>query len=148
MIIKSVFNNGDFIPRKYTCDGIDVNPEIKIINSPEKARSFVLIVDDPDAPRGDWVHWVLYNIPSSVEIIEENSIPKGALQGMNDFGKVRYNGPCPPSGKHRYFFKLYAIDTTLSFNKIPSKSDILNAIKGHIIEKAELVGVYSRSFYN
>jgi len=143
-IESPVFSNNELIPKKYTCDGEDVNPPLKISEVPEEAKSLVLIVDDPDAPMGTWVHWTVWNIdPKTVEI-PENSVPEGAVEGITDFGKPGYGGPCPPSGTHRYFFKLYALDTTLDLDSNAKKTDIEKAMKDHILEKAELVGVYSR----
>jgi Raf kinase inhibitor-like YbhB/YbcL family protein len=129
------------IPKKFTCDGQNVNPSFRIEGIPEGALSLALIVDDPDAPMGTWVHWVVYNIPK-VSGIEENSVP--GIQGNNDFGKKDYGGPCPPSGTHRYFFKLYALDSKLALKGQVDKKRLEQAMQGHIIQKAELVGLYKR----
>ncbi|HYA26607.1 MAG TPA: YbhB/YbcL family Raf kinase inhibitor-like protein [Thermodesulfovibrionales bacterium] len=143
-ISSPVFENNGQMPEKYTCDGIDVNPPLIIENVPVGTKSLALIVDDPDAPRGTWVHWVVWNIdPKTVEIREHN-IPKGALQGMNDFEKRDYGGPCPPSGTHRYFFKLYALDTLLNFSSEAGKAGLEKAMQGHIIGQAQIVGRYKR----
>jgi Raf kinase inhibitor-like YbhB/YbcL family protein len=144
-ISSNAFEHNWQIPKKYTCDGSDVNPPLKFEGVPSEAKSLALIVDDPDAPVGTWVHWVLWNIDPKTSEIKENSVPKGAHQGMNDFRKNDYGGPCPPSGAHRYFFKLYAIDITLNLAPNATKSDIESAIKGHILAKAELIGLYKRS---
>jgi len=142
MIITSpAFENKGFIPKKYTCDGDDVNPPLKIEGIPEGTRSLVLIVDDPDAPRGTWDHWIVWNIPP-VEKIEEDSVP--GTEGLNDLNRRSYGGPCPPSGTHRYFFKVYALDTKLDLNPNSRKRDVERAMEGHIIAKGEIVGRYSR----
>jgi len=144
-ILSTAFEHNGQIPKKFTCDGSDVNPPLKFEDIPSEAKSLALIVDDPDAPAGTWVHWVLWNIDPKITEIKENSVPKGAKQGMNDFGKHDYGGPCPPSGTHRYFFKLYALDTTLNLGPNTTKGNIETAIKGHILAKAELIGLYKRS---
>jgi len=144
MQIKSVFNHNEKIPNIYTCDGEDKSPEIFISEVPGGAKSLVLIVDDPDAPAGTWVHWLLWNIDPGIASIGENSIPVGAKQGMNDFKKLEYGGPCPPSGTHRYFFKVYALDIELDLEEGSSKEELEKAMKGHMLDKAELIGVYSR----
>ncbi|MGC1454812.1 MAG: YbhB/YbcL family Raf kinase inhibitor-like protein [Nitrospirota bacterium] len=144
-ISSTAFENNGQIPKKYTCDGSDVNPPLKLEGIPAEAKSLALIVDDPDAPTGTWVHWVLWNIDPKATDIKENSVPKSANQGMNDFRKHDYGGPCPPSGTHRYFFKLYALDTTLNLGPNVTKSDIESSIKEHILAKTELIGLYKRS---
>lgn len=143
-VSSPAFENNSFIPEKYTCDGVDVNPPILIDNIPSRTKSLALIVDDPDAPVGIWVHWVLWNIKPETKEIKENTVPKGAQQGMNDFRKHNYGGPCPPSGTHRYFFKLYALDNILKLSPDAKKADVENAMKGHIIEQAEVIGLYKR----
>lgn len=143
-ITSSAFKNKEYIPSKYTCDGMDVSPPLMIDNVPPKARALALIVDDPDAPRGTWVHWVAWNINPGTREIKEQSIPTGAVQGMNDFGNRDYGGPCPPSGTHRYFFKLYALDTALTLGPDTTKPALEAAMKGHILDKAELIGLYER----
>lgn len=135
------FRNDNKIPPKYTCNGEDVNPQLDIEGIPEETKSLVLIVDDPDCPIGDWVHWIVWNIKPTNKI-KENSIP--GVEGMNDFNKHSYGGPCPPSGIHRYFFKVYALDTELSLSAHTRKKDLQNAITGHILAKGELVGLYGR----
>lgn len=144
MKIKSVFDDNNRIPSKYTCDGKGVNPPLEFIDVPKNTRSLVLIVDDPDSPSGIFTHWILY-IPSIVKGIKENSIPSGAKEGMNDFGNVGYGGPCPHSGTHKYAFKLYALDSELDLPKGSKKNEIEKAIKEHIIDKAVLIGTYSRN---
>ncbi len=136
-------NNGD-IPPKYTCDGDNVNPELIFEGVPSGAESLVLIVDDPDAPRGTWVHWTVWNIDPSTDSIVEDSVPPGAVEGNTDFGRPGYGGPCPPSGTHRYFFKLYALDTDLDLDIASEASDIEAAMERHVLASAELIGLYSR----
>ncbi len=143
-ITSPAFSYNGLIPSKHTCDGADVNPPLTIGNIPEKTKSLALIVDDPDAPRGTWVHWVLWNIGPGTKEIPENSVPRGALQGTNDFRKQNYGGPCPPSGTHRYFFKLYALDATLALKAGATKAQLEEAMAGHILGKAELIGLYRR----
>jgi Raf kinase inhibitor-like YbhB/YbcL family protein len=144
MVSSAAFQHNGPIPSKYTCDGADINPPLMIANVPQIAKSLALIVDDPDAPAGTWVHWVLWNISPSTKDLKENSIPEGAEQGMNDFRKRSYGGPCPPSGTHRYFFKLYALDTTLTLGPNTAKASLEKAMKGHIIAQCELIGLYKR----
>ena len=140
-VTSPVFNHKGPIPRKYTCDGTDVNPPLKIEGLPEGTESLVLIVDDPDAPMGTWDHWVVWNIPPVSEI-EEDSVP--GVEGLNDFRRHSYGGPCPPSGTHRYFFKVYALDTELDLSKGSRKKDVERAMKGHMLSRGEIVGLYSR----
>ena len=135
------FKHGDKIPKKYTCDGEDINPQISIHGILEEAKSLVLIVDDPDAPMGTWDHWVVWNIDPE-NIIEESSIP--GVEGMNDFERTSYGGPCPPTGTHRYFFKVYALDTLLSLDSHAAMHDVEEAMKGHILAQGSLIGLYSR----
>ncbi|MCH7568588.1 MAG: YbhB/YbcL family Raf kinase inhibitor-like protein [Nanoarchaeota archaeon] len=144
MELKSIFEDNKNIPSKYTCDGEDVNPYLEIGDIPKDAKSLVLIVDDPDAPVETWVHWVVWNIQPGTNIIEENSVPEGATQGLNDFRKHDYGGPCPPTGEHRYFFKIYALDSTLNLDSNSEKSDIERAMYNHVLAQAELVGLYSK----
>ena len=143
-ISSPVFENNGYMPDRYTCDGKDINPPLLIENVPAKAKSLALIVDDPDAPRGVWVHWVLWNITPGTKEIKENSVPVGAIQGLNDFRKQNYGGPCPPSGTHRYVLKLYALDTLLSLGPNTTKADLENSMKGHIIEQNQIIGLYKR----
>ncbi len=135
------FEHNEMIPSQFTCDGEDINPTLIIEDVPLETKSLALIVDDPDAPMGTWVHWVVYDIPVTNQI-QEDSIP--GKQGMNDFRKKDYGGPCPPSGTHRYFFKLYALDQELNLDEGLSKRDAENAMEGHILAQAELIGLYKR----
>lgn len=145
MKLTTVFEHNGRIPSEYTCDGQDLAPQLTISDVPENAKSLVLIVDDPDAPSGTWVHWLLYNIPTNTTVINANNLPIEAKQGMTDFGRASWGGPCPPSGTHRYFFKLYAIDTILDLPEGATKTQLEQAIQDHIIEKAELIGLYKRN---
>ncbi|MDN3670535.1 YbhB/YbcL family Raf kinase inhibitor-like protein [Echinicola jeungdonensis] len=129
------------IPTKYTCEGEDINPPIEIHNIPSNAKSLALIMLDPDAPGGTWTHWVVWNIPIT-HYIGENEIP--GEQGENDFGKVNYGGPCPPSGTHRYFFKVYALNDLLKLPEGASRREVEEGLRYHIIAYGELMGVYSR----
>lgn len=148
-ITSSAFGDGDMIPRRYTCDGDDRSPPLTWSDVPDGAQSLALICDDPDAPMGTFVHWVLFNLPADVRHLPEGvaaqaSIESGALQGKNDFGNVGYGGPCPPGGTHRYLFKLYALDQTLDLQRGAKKSDLLKAMDGHVVAEAQLVGKYRR----
>ena len=140
LIVSSpAFKNNNKIPPKYTCHGEDVNPQLDVQNLPEGTKSMVLIVDDPDCPLGDWVHWIVWNI-KPINSIRENSIP--GVEGMNDFNKHSYGGPCPPSGTHRYFFKVYALDSDLSLTVHTRKRGLLQAMNGHILAKGEIIGLF------
>ncbi|MCK4326906.1 MAG: YbhB/YbcL family Raf kinase inhibitor-like protein [Candidatus Diapherotrites archaeon] len=141
-ITSTAFRDMQPIPAKYTCDGNDMSPPLDVSGAPEGTKSLALIVDDPDAPVGVWVHWVVWNLPAAS--IPENSLPAGALQGMNSFSKLDYGGPCPPSGRHRYFFKLYALDTKLDLEDGSSEKDLEMAMNGHILAEAQLIGTYER----
>jgi Raf kinase inhibitor-like YbhB/YbcL family protein len=143
-ISSPVFHDNSAIPAKYTCDGKDVNPPLRIDNVPPEAKSLVLIVDDPDAPKGAWVHWVVWNIDPGTNEIQENTVPRGAQLGVNDFKRHDFGGPCPPSGTHRYFFKLYALDTTLNLPKTTKKVDVEKAMEGHIIARSQVMGLYKK----
>jgi Raf kinase inhibitor-like YbhB/YbcL family protein len=143
-ISSPAFGHNAGIPAKYTCDGRDINPSLTIGRVPPGAKSLALIVDDPDAPVGTWVHWVLWNIDPNTAEIREDSVPKGAIQGINDFRKHNYGGPCPPSGTHRYFFKLYALDTMLNIGPNSGKAELEKAMQGHILSGAEMIGLYKR----
>ena len=153
-ITSSAFDDGSTIPGKYTCDGADISPPLTWSGVPVSARSLVLIVDDPDAPdptapKMTWVHWVLYNIPPEapglVEGVTSERLPAGALEGLNDWKRTGYGGPCPPIGRHRYFLKLYALDTVLSGMNKPTKAQVEAAMQGHIIAEAQLMGTYEKS---
>ncbi len=143
-ITSPAFTHNRLIPSKHTCDAADISPPLVIENVPPEAKSLALIMDDPDAPAGIWVHWVVWNIDPRTREIRENSVPSGAMQGVNDFRKRNYGGPCPPSGTHRYFFKLYALDTTLNLGPDTTKAALERAMKGHIVQQTELVGLYKR----
>jgi Raf kinase inhibitor-like YbhB/YbcL family protein len=148
-IASTAFKHEGMIPIQYTCDGADISPQLAWSNVPEGTKSFALICDDPDAPVGDWVHWVMFNIPSETrelkeEIANDAVLPNGARHGTNDFRKYGYGGPCPPGGTHRYFFKLYALDSMLTLTGKVTKKDLLEGMKGHILGQAELMGKYSR----
>ena len=148
------FENQGNVPEKFTCDGEDISPALEWSGAPEGSETFVLIVDDPDAPdpanpRMTWVHWVLYNIPAAVgslpEGVEDSDLPEGTLQGRNDWNKTGYGGPCPPIGQHRYFHKLYALDTVVSDLGQPTKEKLEKAMDGHVLSQTELIGLYQRS---
>jgi Raf kinase inhibitor-like YbhB/YbcL family protein len=151
-LITAAFRDGTGIPIKYTCDGVDVSPPLSWSGAPAGTRSFALIADDPDAPAGTWVHWVLYNLPADVSELPEN-IAKvesldlgGARQGRNDFRRPGYGGPCPPPGPaHRYFFKLYALDAPLPLKAGAQKKDVEAAMEGHVLATAQLMGTYARA---
>ena len=153
ILISQDFKNQGEIPKKFTCDGEDISPALSWSNIPSGTKSLVLIVDDPDAPdpvnpRTTWVHWVLYNIPTSVnglpEGVKKEDLPKGVLEGLNDWKRTGYGGPCPPIGKHRYFHKLYALDIALPDLGRPTKATLEKAMESHVIFKAELIGLYQR----
>ncbi|MER3424119.1 MAG: YbhB/YbcL family Raf kinase inhibitor-like protein [Nitrospiraceae bacterium] len=148
-LMSSAFQQGKMIPQQYTCDGSDISPPLTWSDPPQGTQSFALIADDPDAPRGTWVHWVVWNIPATVRSLEESvprqeSLATGAKQGMTDFKKIGYGGPCPPSGTHRYFFKLYALDAMLNLPTGTTKAELEKAMQGHILGQAELMGTYQR----
>jgi Raf kinase inhibitor-like YbhB/YbcL family protein len=151
MEVKSpAFQNGGEIPRKHTCDGGDASPRLTWTEAPPETKTFALIADDPDAPGGTWVHWVIYDLPATVKELPEgtavgDALPNGAKQGINDFRKTGYGGPCPPPGApHRYFFRLYALDAAANLKPRATKQQLLDAIKGHVVAEAELVGKYGR----
>lgn len=143
-ISSPVFEDNGQIPEKYTCDGVNINPTLKIENVPLNAKSIALIFDDTDAPRGSYVHWILWNIDPGITEIKENSVPEGAIQGMNDFKKNNYGGPCPPRRAHRYLFKAYALDVRLNLDSRSTKVDLEKAMKGHILSEGQLTGTYKR----
>jgi Raf kinase inhibitor-like YbhB/YbcL family protein len=151
MLRSSAFEAGSVIGRAYTCDGRDINPPLRWENPPGGTRSYALICDDPDAPMGTWVHWVIYNIPAAARELAEGlpareKSPDGSLQGQNDFGRIGYGGPCPPRGKpHRYFFRLYALDAVPGLGPGATRKALLKAIEGHVLAQAELMGSYGRS---
>ena len=148
-ITSTAFTEGSMIPKRYTCDAEDVSPDLAWTGVPEGTKSLALICDDPDAPMGTWVHWVLFNLPPDTselhsEIPSKKTLRNNARHGKNDFGKFGYGGPCPPGGTHRYFFKLYALDATLNLSQNATKDMVLQAMEGHILDQAELVGKYQR----
>ena len=149
-LTSTVFNAGAEIPGTYTCDGADRAPPLDWAEAPAATRSFALIVDDPDAPdpkapRTTWVHWVAYNIPAAASGLGEGGrLPAGAREGVNDWKRGGYGGPCPPIGRHRYFFKLYALDTELPDLGGPTKAALEKAMKGHVLAHAELIGTYQK----
>jgi hypothetical protein len=149
-LTSPAFAAGDTIPGVHTCDGRDVSPPLRWTAGPEATASWALICDDPDAPGKTWVHWVLYDLPAEIRTLPESVSPQdtlenGARQGKNDFGRIGYGGPCPPRGKpHRYYFRLYALDTLLGLPPRATKADVEKAMKGHVLAQGELVGTYGR----
>ena len=144
MIVRSpAFNHEETIPSKYTCDGDDISPPLAVDAVPEGTVSLTLIMDDPDAPNRVWDHWIVYNIPATTTRLGEASTTPG-VSGSNSWGRLGYGGPCPPSGEHRYLFKVYALDTTLSLSEGAHKEEVLQAMEGHILESTTLMGRYSR----
>lgn len=152
-VTSSAFQQGGSIPSQYTCEGKDISPPLSWSGLPNNTRSVAMIVDDPDAPdpakpQRVYVHWVVYNMPAQTSLAEnasKNGMPPGAVQGKNDWGKPEYGGPCPPIGRHRYFFKLYALDTKLTGVTNVTKADLENAMKGHIVDSGELMGTYQKA---
>jgi len=148
-ITSPAFEHGGFIPAKYTCDGADISIPLIFEDVPAEARSLALIMDDPDAPMGIFVHWVIYDMPASIPglpegVPNEPNLGEGIRQGLNSFGNIGYGGPCPPNGAHRYMFKLYALDTLLKADAGLSKHDLLARMNGHVVAGAELMGIYER----
>jgi len=148
-VVSPAFAAGGLIPRKHTCDGEDVSPEISWSGVPAGTRSFALICDDPDAPSGTWVHWVVFNLPAVVSRLPEAlpaepALPSGGRQGKNDFRRIGYGGPCPPSGTHRYVFKVYALDRLLDLEPGATKAQVEAAMKGHVLAEGSLMGRYRR----
>jgi len=148
-LVSSAFQEGGMIPADYTCDGRDISPPLSWSGVPEKAVTLALICDDPDAPLGTWVHWVLYNLPASVRelpagVPPDERLANGAVQGRNDFRRLGYGGPCPPGGTHRYYFKLYALDKALDLKPGATKKELLKAMEGHVLAEGQLMGRYKR----
>jgi Raf kinase inhibitor-like YbhB/YbcL family protein len=147
---STAFAPGQAIPKQHTCDGADRSPPLRWQDAPAAAKSFALVADDPDAPAGTWTHWVLYDLPASVAELPEAvppdaTIPSGGKQGLNDFRKTGYGGPCPPPGKpHRYFFRLYALDAPTGLDPRAKKDQVQHAIEGHVLARTELMGTYQR----
>ncbi len=143
-IKSSSFENNNSIPSKYTCDGEDINPPLEFSDIPDRCQGIALIMEDPDAPGGSWIHWLVWNVSPSSFYVKENSVPEGATQGVNSFGNNNYGGPCPPSGTHHYCFKAYALDQKINLDSGADKQDVQDQMEGHIIEEAELIGIYHR----
>jgi Raf kinase inhibitor-like YbhB/YbcL family protein len=153
VLSSPAFANNGAIPKQYTCEGADISPPLNWSTAPQGTKTFALIVDDPDAPdprapKMTWVHWVIQNIPADAQSLPEGAaergMPAGAVQGLNDWRRAGYGGPCPPIGRHRYFHKLYAVDTVLSVLDHPTKAQLLNALKGHVLAEAQLIGTYQK----
>lgn len=148
-IKSSAFEEGGMIPSHYSCDGKDVSPQLTWEGIPDGTKSIALICDDPDAPMGTWVHWVIFNIPADAKELPEGvpaqkKLENGSLQGTNDFRKIGYGGPCPPGGPHRYYFKLYALDAMIKLDAGATKKQLLAAMEGHILAQGQLMGKYTR----
>ena len=148
-IISTAFEDGGMIPSKYTCDGEDISPPLHWEAVPDGTASIAIISDDPDAPVGTWVHWVLFNLPPDTKELKEKfpddeTLPDGTRQGITDFGATGYGGPCPPSGTHRYYFKIYALDKKIDVATIVDKTQLLQEMEGHIIGQGQLIGKYQR----
>jgi Raf kinase inhibitor-like YbhB/YbcL family protein len=148
-LTSNAFKEGEAIPRGYTCEGANVSPSLEWTGVPKNAKTIAIIADDPDAPAGTWVHWVLYNLPADGLGLIENTpqtetLKGGGVQGKNDFGKIGYGGPCPPSGTHHYFFKFYALDSELPLTPGATKAEVEKAMEGHIVGQAQLMGTYRR----
>ena len=144
-ISSPAFGNCQMIPQIYTCDGQNINPSLIFSNIPQGTKSLALLVDDPDAPNGIWVHWIVFNISPTTTKIAENSVPSESTLGTTSFGKTGYGGPCPPSGTHRYFFKLYALDATLKADTKTTKTTLVKEMQGHVLDQAQTVGLYRRA---
>jgi len=148
-LTSTAFREGDYIPKKYTCDGENVSPPLAWSGIPSTAKSIALVCDDPDAPMGTWVHWVIFNIPPSINKLNEKIptdkvLEDGTTQGSNDFRKIGYGGPCPPGGTHRYYFKIYALDRRVELTPGATKAELLHEMTGHILAEEKLMGKYSR----
>jgi hypothetical protein len=148
-VTSKAFQEGGMLPKEYTCDGANVSPPLAWDSAPRETKSFALIADDPDAPGKTWVHWAAFNLPASASALPENvpaqdQIAGGGRQGTTDFRKVGYGGPCPPSGVHRYYFKLYALDTELALDSSATKDQLLKAMEGHVLAEGQLMGKYQR----
>ncbi len=148
-LTSTAFKDGESIPRPYTCDGINISPSLEWSGVPKTAKTIAIVCDDPDAPGGTWVHWVLYNLPAENIGLVENlpateNLKAGGFQGKNDFGKIGYGGPCPPSGTHRYFFRVYAIDSELPLKAGATKAELVKAMEGHTLVQGQLMGTYRR----
>ena len=149
-VTSSAFSEGTMIPKEFTCDDINISPPLEWSQVPEGTKTFAVICDDPDAPSGTWVHWILYNLPSGITQLYENlspveSLSNGAKQGKNDFGRTGYRGPCPPGGTHRYYFRVYALAKELYVKAGITKAELLKAMEGSILAEGELMGRYKRN---
>jgi Raf kinase inhibitor-like YbhB/YbcL family protein len=144
-LTSPAFEQGQPIPDRYTCYGEDINPSLIISHVPSTCKTLAMIVDDPDAPAGTWSHWVVWNITPETSRIPEGTAPEGSVQGVNDFHRSGYGGPCPPSGTHRYFFRLFALDRRLPLGPDATRRSLLAALKGHVVAEAELMGTYTRT---
>jgi Raf kinase inhibitor-like YbhB/YbcL family protein len=148
-LTSTAFKEGEPIPRQHTCDGVNVSPSLEWSGVPKSAKTLVIFADDPDAPSGIWVHWVLYNLPAdNIGMVENlpatDELKAGGFQGKNDFGKIGYGGPCPPSGTHRYFFKIYALDSELPLKAGATKAEVEKAMEGHVVAQGQLMGTYRK----
>ena len=143
-ISSPAFKNNESIPAKFTCSGEGVNPKLDFIDVPTSTKSLALVVDDPDAPGGTFIHWLVWNISPSIASIKENSVPEGTIQGANSINSHSYVAPCPPSGTHRYQFRLYALDIILSLDSSSKISDLEKAIEGHVVERTKIIGLYKK----
>ena len=146
---STAFKNGAPIPAQYSCDGLNISPPLRWSGVPDKTQALALLVDDPDAPKGNWVHWILFNIPPRATALPENirktrTIPNGARQGINDFSEIGYGGPCPPKGTHRYFFRLFALDVELQLEPGTKRSELEQNMTGHVLAETQLMGTYHR----
>ncbi len=153
-LMSPAFSEGGDIPKRYTCEGADVSPPLAWSGAPDGTKSLALVVDDPDAPdpkapKLTWVHWILYNLPPTAgalpEAVTPEALPPAAEQGLNDWNRTGYGGPCPPIGRHRYFHKLYALDVVLTSLRTPTKAELMKAMKGHVLAETELVGTYEKA---
>lgn len=144
-LASTAFQSNTAIPKRFTCQGQNISPQLAWKNVPENTQSFALIMDDPDAPGGNWVHWIVFNIPSNFTSLSENAVlPIEAVSGLNSWSKSGYGGPCPPSGQHRYFFRLYALDTVLQLAATAQSNDVTDAMRGHVLGEAVLMGLYRK----
>jgi Raf kinase inhibitor-like YbhB/YbcL family protein len=148
-VTSTAFEEGGAIPPRYTCDGLDISPPLSWSSLPDGAQSLALIADDPDAPSGTFVHWVLYNLPPDTlrlleDVPKQETLPSGAVQGLNGAGRIGYRGPCPPSGTHRYFFKIYALDTELDLEPGATKEDLVSVMEEHVLAEGRLMGTYRK----
>jgi len=143
-LTSPAFDHGQSIPATYTCDGADTSVPLTVAGVPDEARSLALIVDDTDAPAGTWVHWLVWNVSPDTTTIAAGAVPDGAVEGVTSFGRAGYGGPCPPSGRHRYFWRLYALGTDLELGAHGTRADLETAMAGHVVAQTELMGVYTR----